>query len=229
MIPIAQHLSRSLDETIARRVEFLTDYQDAAYAARYRALVDRVRAGRSRRAASGTKLAEAVARYYFKLMAYKDEYEVARLYTDREFMQRLQGDVRGRLHAQVPPRAAAARQARPGHRRAAQARVRSVDDVRVPGAREAARACAARRSTSSAAPRSGAWSAQLIADYERTVEELLARLDRDNHAPAVAIAGVPDEIRGFGHVKAASLKQAKAKEAELLAAFRSPAPSARAA
>jgi indolepyruvate ferredoxin oxidoreductase len=70
---------------------------------------------------------------------------------------------------------------------------------------------------------------RLIADYERTVEELLARLDRDNHATAVAIAGIPDEIRGFGHVKAASLKQAKAKEAELLAAFRSPAPSARAA
>jgi indolepyruvate ferredoxin oxidoreductase len=70
---------------------------------------------------------------------------------------------------------------------------------------------------------------QLIADYERTVEELLGRLDRDNHAAAVAIAGVPDEIRGFGHVKAASLKQAKGKQAELLAAFRSPTPSARAA
>ena len=62
---------------------------------------------------------------------------------------------------------------------------------------------------------------RLIADYERTVEELLARLDRDNHAAAVAIAGIPDEIRGFGHVKAANLKQAKAG-AELLAAFDRP-------
>jgi indolepyruvate ferredoxin oxidoreductase len=70
---------------------------------------------------------------------------------------------------------------------------------------------------------------QLIADYERTVHELLAKLDRDNHATAVAIASVPEDIRGFGHVKAASLKQAKAKEAALLAVFRSPAPSVRAA
>jgi indolepyruvate ferredoxin oxidoreductase len=70
---------------------------------------------------------------------------------------------------------------------------------------------------------------RLVADYERTVDELLAKLDRDNHATAVAIASIPEEIRGFGHVKAASLKQVNAKEAELLAAFRSPMSSARAA
>jgi indolepyruvate ferredoxin oxidoreductase len=70
---------------------------------------------------------------------------------------------------------------------------------------------------------------QLIADYERTIEELLSRLSRDNHATALSIAAIPEDIRGFGHVKAASLQQAKAKEAELLAAFRSPAPSVRAA
>jgi indolepyruvate ferredoxin oxidoreductase len=65
---------------------------------------------------------------------------------------------------------------------------------------------------------------QLVLDYERTVDELLAGLDRDRHATAVAIASIPEEIRGYGHVKMRHLKAAKAKEAELLAAFRSPAP-----
>ena len=70
------------DETIERRVKFLTDYQDAAYAARYRSLVEKVKAAEAARTPGKTGLAEAVARYLFKLMAYKDEYEVARLYTD---------------------------------------------------------------------------------------------------------------------------------------------------
>src|SRR5450756_1775080 len=81
VIPLSQHLSRDLDELLARRVEFLTAYQDAAYAARYRELVEKVRRIESEKA-SGTKLTEAVARYYAKLMAYKDEYEVARLHSD---------------------------------------------------------------------------------------------------------------------------------------------------
>ena len=87
VIPISQAFSRNLDEIISRRVEFLTGYQDAAYAARYKELVERVRAAEAQ-AGAGTALTEAVARYYFKLMAYKDEYEVARLYTDPAFMQK---------------------------------------------------------------------------------------------------------------------------------------------
>ena len=70
---------------------------------------------------------------------------------------------------------------------------------------------------------------QLIVDYERTLDELLAKLDRANHGTAVAIASIPEEIRGYGHVKLRHLEAAKAKEGKLLAAFRSPATSARAA
>jgi indolepyruvate ferredoxin oxidoreductase len=70
---------------------------------------------------------------------------------------------------------------------------------------------------------------QLIADYERTVDELLAKLDRENHATAVAIASIPDEIRGYGHIKLRTLKTAKANEADLLAAFRAPRSPAKAA
>ena len=95
----------SLDEMVAKRVEFLTGYQDAAYAAQYKAFVDKVRAAEAPLGA-GKALSEAVARYLFKLMAYKDEYEVARLHTDPAFIDKIDGDVRGRLQARAPPGAA---------------------------------------------------------------------------------------------------------------------------
>src|SRR5262249_689938 len=84
VIPIEQHFSRNLEELVERRAQFLTGYQDAAYAGKYKALVDRV-AKIEKEKTGTTKLAEAVARYYAKLLAYKDEYEVARLYTDGAF------------------------------------------------------------------------------------------------------------------------------------------------
>src|SRR5919197_5650172 len=78
----ARRLSQSFDEMVRRRLEFLTAYQDAAYAARYRGLVEKAKAVEAAKAPGKCGLAEAVARYLFKLMAYKDEYEVARLYSD---------------------------------------------------------------------------------------------------------------------------------------------------
>jgi indolepyruvate ferredoxin oxidoreductase len=70
---------------------------------------------------------------------------------------------------------------------------------------------------------------RLIGEYERILEELLTGLDRDNHALAVEIAGIPEQVRGYGHVKEAHLAKARAREAELLAAFRSPADTVKAA
>ena len=88
----------SLTEMVAKRVDFLTAYQNAAYAAEYQAFVDKVHAAERAVAGSGTRLSQAVARYLFKLMAYKDEYEVARLHTDAAFSQRIasmfEGDYR---------------------------------------------------------------------------------------------------------------------------------------
>ena len=95
----------SVDELVARRVEFLTAYQDAAYAAQYATFVERVRAAEAPLGA-GTRLSEAVARYLFKLMAIKDEYEVARLHTDPAFTARIaqmfEGDYRI-VHHLAPP------------------------------------------------------------------------------------------------------------------------------
>ncbi|WP_425598054.1 indolepyruvate ferredoxin oxidoreductase family protein, partial [Thermomonas haemolytica] len=98
-------LSRSLDELIARRTAFLTDYQSARYARRYADFVAQVRTAEDRRVPGSTDLTEAVARYFFKLMAYKDEYEVARLYTSDEFKRRLEQQFEGdyTLHFHLAP------------------------------------------------------------------------------------------------------------------------------
>ena len=134
----ARHLSESFDETVARRVKFLTAYQNAAYAARYRAVVDKVKAAEAARAPGKCGLADAVARYLFKLMAYKDEYEVARLYTDGAFLQQVAGTFDGRQSAlRVSSGAAALGAARPHHRAAAQDEFRPLAVAGLPAAGEA--------------------------------------------------------------------------------------------
>jgi indolepyruvate ferredoxin oxidoreductase len=102
----ARKLSGSLGETIERRIAFLTAYQNAAYATDYRALVGRVRIAEGARVPGSEALSEAVARYLFKLMAYKDEYEVARLYTDGSFAKQIaasfEGDMKLEFHLAPP-------------------------------------------------------------------------------------------------------------------------------
>jgi indolepyruvate ferredoxin oxidoreductase len=223
VIPISQHLSRTLDEAIARRVAFLADYQDASYAGRYRALVGRVREAEAAKA-HGTKLTEAVARYAFKLMAYKDEYEVARLYARPEFVQQLnaafEGDFKLKFHLAPPllnkpdPVTGEARKSEFGPWVLAAFRVLA----KLKGLRGTALDIFGKTEERR-------MERQLIADYEKTVDGLLAKLDRERHATAVAIASIPEEIRGFGHIKMRSVKAAKAKEAQLRAAFESPAPA----
>jgi indolepyruvate ferredoxin oxidoreductase len=213
-------LSRSLDELIKRRIAFLTDYQNGAYAARYRNLVERVRATEARRAPGSTALTEAVARYYFKLMAYKDEYEVARLYTSGDFQRRLQqqfeGDYQVRFH--LAPPLLAKRDAH-GHLLKREygpwmftafkwlAKLRTLRGTRL----DVFGYTAERRS-----------ERQLIADYAVTVQSLLDKLDADNVGLAAQIAAIPEHIRGYGHVKEAHLLEAKAREAALLAQWRNP-------
>src|SRR5262249_36942727 len=99
------HLSMTLDDRIAPRVAFLTAYQNAGYAAKYRALVDKVRNVEAAKVPGSTALSEGVARYAFKLMAYKDEYEVARLYTSGEFEKRVREQFDGdyKIHFHLAP------------------------------------------------------------------------------------------------------------------------------
>jgi len=213
-------LSRSLDELIARRSGFLVDYQDAAYATRYRQLVDAVRKAEQRVAPGSTALTEAVARYFFKLMAYKDEYEVARLYTSGDFLKRVaqqfEGDYQVRFHLAPPLFANRDEQGRLQKKEYGPWMFKAFGLLaRLKGLRGSRFDIFGHT-----AERRG--ERQLIADYERTLQELLGSLDAGRLALAVEIASIPEHIRGYGHVKEAHLHDARAREAALLATWRNP-------
>jgi indolepyruvate ferredoxin oxidoreductase len=212
----------TLDELIVRRMTFLTAYQDAAYAERYRALVEKVRTAETAKTPGFTSLAGAVARNYFKLLAYKDEYEVARLYTDGSFKAALEKEFEGKLdlefHLAPPilnkPDPVTGRPAKRKFGPWAMTLFKVL--ARMKGLRGTAFDIFAHSEDRKTERR-------LIAEYETLVGELLAGLTGGNHALAVALAAVPDEIRGYGPVKHASVATAEAKKAELLAKFRAPA------
>ena len=216
-----RRLSESLDEMIERRVAFLTDYQNAAYAKRYNNLVARVREAEQAKAPGCTGLADAVARNLFKLMAYKDEYEVARLFTDGTFRKQIEstfepGSMRFEFHLAPPLLARVDKTTGEPKKmsfgpwmlrlfgmlkRFKALRGTAFDPFGYSGERRTER--------------------QLIADYETLLSEILSKLSADNHPLAVGLAVIPEKIRGFGHVKARNLKTAKADEAALLEQFRS--------
>ncbi|RIL07943.1 MAG: indolepyruvate ferredoxin oxidoreductase family protein [Proteobacteria bacterium] len=210
----------TLDELVARRAEFLTAYQNAAWARRYRALVERVAARERERCGPGaTPLAEAVARYAFKLMSYKDEYEVARLYTDGSFRAQLEREFESweRLEIQLAPQIANSRDPDTGR-----ARKRSLGAWMF-----AALAVLARLKFLRGTPFDPfGWTAhrklerRLVAEYEATVAELCDGLTPANRDVAVEIARIPEHIRGFDLVKERHLEEASARQRELLAQLR---------
>jgi indolepyruvate ferredoxin oxidoreductase len=212
----------SVEELIAKRVEFLTAYQNAAYAQRYVDWVERVRKVESDRLQS-SKLTEAVARYFFKLMAYKDEYEVARLHSDPAFRAKIAAQFEGvggkdytlnfylapPLLAKIDPNTGLPKKVRFGpwmmgaFGLLAKFKFLRGTAFDVFGRTE-------ERRTERA----------LIGEYEKLIDELLGKLSAENHAVAVSLAGIPEEIRGYGHVKEQHLKAARQKWAALLAKFR---------
>ncbi|HEX2651913.1 MAG TPA: indolepyruvate ferredoxin oxidoreductase family protein [Burkholderiales bacterium] len=214
VIPLAQRLSRSLEDIVERRVKLLSAYQNDAYAARYRALVDKVQK-KEREVAGTSTLAEAVARYYAKLLAYKDEYEVARLYTDGEFLKEVESVFEGdyKLVFHLAPPLLAKPDARTGEPKKMRFGPWMMAGFKLLARLKGLRGTALdvfgyteERRTERA----------LISEYEQTVERLLDSLSRDNHALAVEIASLPDEIRGYGHIKAKSIAAARAKREALL-------------
>ncbi len=217
-----------LEALIERRTADLRAYQNSAYAARYRALVARMREAERARAPGRQQLTEAVARAYHKLLAYKDEYEVARLYTDGRFRRQVEAQFEGSygLRFSLAPPLFARRDPETGHLK---------KQVFGPWMLAAFRLLARFKGLRGTPLDIFGYSAErrreraLIDEYEATVAALIAGLESDNHALAVEIAEVPLAMRGFGHVKEANIACAKEREAELLAAFRTPAPQASAA
>ncbi|MEO8299122.1 MAG: indolepyruvate ferredoxin oxidoreductase family protein [Burkholderiales bacterium] len=205
-----------VDELVSRREAFLTAYQNAAYAARYRAVVERVRTAEA--PLHSTRLTEAVARYLFKLMAYKDEYEVARLHSDPAFAAQLgamfEGDVKI-VHHLAPPILIKRN-----------ARGEPVKQAFGPWMHRAMRWLALGKALRGTLFDPFGRSAErrteraLINDYRQTVEELLVGLDATRLPLAVEIAALPESIRGYGHVKARHLAEVRPRWAHLMSQWR---------
>ncbi len=223
--PESQRLSQSLDETIVRRAAFLTDYQDAAYARRYTDLVARVRTAEAAKMSGASALTEAVARYYFKLLAVKDEYEVARLYAESDFAQRVaqqfEGDYTFTFHL-APPLVAKPDPATGGVAK------RTYGPWMMSAFRVLAKLRRIRGTALDVFGRTAERRREraLPAEYEALIDEILAALAPHNHSLAIELARIPEHIRGYGHVKERFLREAKVKEAQLLVAFRAATPAA---
>src|SRR6185437_2032528 len=167
-------------------------------------------------------LAEAVARYFFKLMAYKDEYEVARLYTSGDFMKKLRHQFEGdfTLEFHLAPPLLAERDPTTGHLKKRRYGAWMMRAFGVLAKLKFLRGTPLDPFGRSEERRT---ERRLIDEYEAMLDELIAGLALDNHALAVELASLPEQIRGYGHVKLANLAAARTRQAELLAAFRSPA------
>jgi indolepyruvate ferredoxin oxidoreductase len=221
-------LSQTLDELIEIRVSELIAYQNAAYADRYRAFVEKVRAAERAVAPKSEVLSEAVARNLYKLMAIKDEYEIARLYTDGAFEKRLkekfEGKVKLAIHLAAPIL---------GHRNPDTGLLekRAFGGWMLKAMKVLAKGKRLRGTRLDLFGRTAERKAEraLIQDYEARMEKVLPALNEANLNLAAAYAGVPDMIRGFGHVKAANMKKAEARYAEFEAALLAPAQALQAA
>ena len=210
--------SETLDETIARRVAFLTEYQDAAYAARFTRWVERVRAAEQKADPTSTALTETVTRTLFKLMAIKDEYEVARLYTDGSFQKALatqfEGDLKLTFHL-APP--ILGRKDDRGHA------VKTTFGpwmMRLFGVLAKLRGLRGGPLDIFGRTAERKWERRLLAEYEMILDEVLGAVTRERLPEAVELLGVRSKIRGYGHVKQANGEKVAGEEAALLARFR---------
>jgi len=211
--PVVLQMPQGLESIVKKRVDFLTGYQDSAYAEAYADMVARVRE-REAALGLGNKLSIAVAKSLFKLMAYKDEYEVARLYTDGRFVEQLKTQFEGNfsLKFNLAPPLFAKKDAK-GHM------VKAEFGSWMWSAFKLLAKCKGLRG--------GAFDVfgytaerkmerALIAEYRDTVHALVDGLDADNHATAVELAALPEQIRGFGHVKEQAVAEYRLRKDELL-------------
>jgi indolepyruvate ferredoxin oxidoreductase len=224
--PKATPRPATLEEIVGVRAELLEGYQDAALAKRYRDRVARIAALEADKTPGRSGLAEAVAKGYAKLLAYKDEYEVARLYTDGRFEKAVKeafdGNHRIEIHLAPPLLSWLARDKATG-----QPRKMTFGPWMLTAFRTLAKGRALR----------GTWldvfgytaerrlERQMIKDYEVVLDEIERRLVADNHRAAVALAALPEDIKGFGHVKHGNYDAAMKKRETLLGMLRDPKPA----
>lgn len=215
----------TLEHVVARRAEFLTDYQDAAYAATYSAFVEKVRLAEAPLGKSA--LTEAVARYLFKLMAYKDEYEVARLHTQTGFQEKIaamfEGDYKVNFHL-APPMIAKRNEK-------GELQKKKFGPAMLMGFKVLARLKGLRGTALDVFGRTGERRTEraLIGQYRASIDEVLSALDPSRHPLAVEIARIPEQIKGYGHVKERNLAAARTRWDALMQQWRDPQAARQAA
>ena len=212
----------TVDSLLARRVEFLTGYQNAAYAGQYELFVRKVQQAEAK--LGKTALTEAVARYLFKVMAYKDEYEVARLHTDPSFQakvaEQFEGNFELRLHLAPPLFAKKNDKGELIKQQYGPWMLKAMGVLaKLKGLRGTALDIFGRTEERR-------MERALIAQYREDIERILAGLNADNHALALEIARLPEQIRGFGHVKERHFKAAQSRREQLLAQWPHPVAAA---
>jgi indolepyruvate ferredoxin oxidoreductase len=214
-----------LDEVIAKRVVFLTDYQNAAYAENYQAFVQKVRAVDVAAGDKNLALTEAVARYLFKLMAYKDEYEVARLHTDGAFHAKINAEFEGdfKLHYHLAPPLFAK------HNDKGELQKQQFGPAMLVAFKVLAKLKGLRGTALDLFGRTEERQQEraLISEYRASIDEILAVLGQggrvsERYQLALGIARIPEQIRGFGHVKARHVTAARQNWAAQLAELRRP-------
>lgn len=214
-------IDKSDEELITARVADLTQYQNANYASRYKTLLDKVTSAERANTKGMTGLTRAVANHAYKLMAYKDEYEVARLQTSPELKEKLEAAFEGnyKLKYHLSPPLFARKDPITGRPRKYEIGGWIVPLFKIMAKMKGLRGTAFDIFGYTAERK---MERGLITKYETAVEKLIADLNHDNHALAVEIASLPDKIRGYGYIKEESAEKAHAELVKLMEQFSNP-------
>ena len=217
----APKMSDTLEQIIASRSSFLTKYQNTKYAQRYTAFIKEIQNQESKLAPGESSLTRAVAKYAFKLMAYKDEYEVARLHADPNFRSKIRKTFNGnyKLTFHLAPPIFPIKDSNSGLPKKITFGPWILPIFKVLAMMKFIRGSAFDIFGYSAERR---MERNLIDEYFKTVRTVANNLNHENHTVAVQIAEIPEKIRGFGHIKDRHIKEAKNEEERLLEAFQYP-------
>ena len=219
--PAHREIASSLKEIKEKRIDFLTQYQNATYAERYEKLVRKAEDAEQNLTPGFEGFAVAVARYAFKLMSYKDEYEVARLYTDGTFLRQLNEQFDGdyKIEFNLAPPLISKRDPSTG-----QLKKQVYGPWLMHGFRLLSKLKGLRGTAWDIFGKTAERKQErlLIEDYFSVIEMVCRNLSRDNHSVAVELASIPEKIRGYGHVKEAAIIESKAHEKHALAIFNNP-------
>lgn len=217
-VPEHHKLSVDLDELVERRKEELTNYQNKAYAKKYTDLVKRTQKLEERVMPESSRLSQTVARGYYKLLAYKDEYEVARQFTQSDFLKRLDEQFEGEysVNFHMAPPLFAQKDKETG-----QLKKRQYGQWMIKAMRVLARMRFLRGSVLDIFKHSEdrKLDRQWIRDYESLIEHVLTNLKTSNFESAIELAELPEHIRGFGHVREKYAMHAKNRKKQLLDKF----------